>query len=52
MLIVLEMEMITLILTRNYDSNISRQILKSLKGLTILSIIWSSAEMKTLRRHK
>ena len=36
----LEGEIITLILSQNYDSNISRQLLNSFKTLTILSILW------------
>ena len=39
---VLESEIMTLILSQNYDSNISRQLLTS---LTILSILWSSAPL-------
>ena len=43
---VLESEIITLFLSQNYDSYISRQRLNSFKTLTILSIIWSSSPLK------
>ena len=39
MFIVLESEMITLILSQNYDSYISRQLLNSFKTLTCISLI-------------
>ena len=45
MFIVLESEIITLMLTQTYYSNISIQLLNSINTLTILSIIWSSAPL-------
>ena len=45
MFIVLGNEIITLILSQNYDSNISRQLLNSFKTLTILSLIQRSAPL-------
>ena len=44
-MIVLDSEIIKLILSQNYDSNISRQLFNNFKTLTILSIIWSSAPL-------
>ena len=48
---VLESEIITLILSKNYDSNISRQFLNSFKSLTKLSIFWSSAPLIKITSH-
>ena len=45
---VVESEIITLILSQSYYSNISRQLLNSFKTLTILSIVWSSAPLNVL----
>ena len=41
MFIVRESEIITLMLSPNYDFNISKQLLNSFKTLAILSILWS-----------
>ena len=41
MRIVRESEIITLMLSPNYDFNISRQLLSGFKTLAILSILWS-----------
>ena len=46
MFILLESEIITLILSQNYDSNISRQLLNSFKTLTMLSILWSAIPLR------
>ena len=40
-----KVKFITLILSQNYDSSSSRQLLNSFKTLTILSIIWSSVHL-------
>ena len=45
MFIVLESESVTLIVSQNYVSNISRQPLNSFKTLTILSLLWNSARL-------
>ena len=50
-LMVLESEIITVILSQNYDSNISRQFLNSFKTSTIISIIWSSVPSKSCTEH-
>ena len=47
MFIVLESEIITLMISQNYDSNISR-LLNTYKTLTKQSIIWSSAPLNVI----
>ena len=42
---VLESEMITLVLSENYDSNISRQLLNSFKYLSLIYMFWSSVAL-------
>ena len=46
---VMVLELVTLILSHNYHSNNSRQLLNSFKNLTItcISIVWSSAPLST-----
>ena len=43
----LESEIITLILSQNYDINISRQLLNSFITLIMLSLIWSSEPLRS-----
>ena len=44
-----KLKLLLLILSQNYDSNISRQLLNSFKTLTIQSIIWSSVPLMVFR---
>ena len=46
MFMILESEIITPILSQNYDSKSSRQLLNSFKTLTILSIFWEFSTFK------
>ena len=45
MFMVLQSELITLILSQNYDYNISRQLLNRFKTLRTIYIFWSSAAL-------